>query len=190
MIDPVTLGFLGFIGKYAVGPALSKLVEKTFGTVSAATSEGSPQAITINMQNQHFEIQSESGVVLLSAPDELGSVDEPSIMEGTFLSEDSFSDLAYFYSEDGKVIAMLVVDLDAGEVSWLFFDFDGYAINIGPGNYLIYAFIVDPNTEEMLGFGYPCLDDLEDLNPLCIPCGEELKLDFILSDIGILEQYG
>lgn len=188
MVDPVTIGFLAFIGKYAVGPALSKLVEMAFSTVSATTSGGSPQAITINMQNQYFEPPSESGVFLIAAPNELDSMEESSSMAGSFMPVDDFNDIAYSYSEDGKLIAMLVLDLDADEVSWLFFDFNGYAINIGPGNYLVYIFIVDPITEEMFGFGYPCLDDLEDLNPLHIPGGEELELDFILCDIEILGQ--
>lgn len=180
---------LELLGKYVLAPAASKIAERVLGTVSATKNGGYPQAITINLQNQYQEIPNESGIFLLPVPSGFDSIGEQSLTSGGFFLDDSLKYLLNSSDLYSKIVAMLIVDRDTDDVSLLYFDLNGYEIYIWPGNYLINAFIVDLNSDEMIGFGYPCLDDLVDLNPLVIPSGGELGINFIFFDIAYLDQF-
>ncbi len=142
--------------------------------------------IAANSQGIQRQIPNISGV--LSAPDSgiaYYAEDEfPAILTGNFIGEEYFVEFTEFILEDeDDQVIILVLDEELGDVYFFGFDFDGYAISLMPGTYSLYALIVDPYLDEVLGFGYPLLEHLEDPNPIAVIDDVQVELNFIIFDI-------
>lgn len=112
-----------------------------------------------------------------------GEAQIPILLSGSFLADSKFANYTdiLLHPQDRRVL-VLIVDGETSEVLLCEFDFDGYAIRLWPGTYLLYAFILDPEDNELLGFGYPASPGLDDPNP-CILQGEgPLNIDFAVFD--------
>jgi hypothetical protein len=106
------------------------------------------------------------------------------VLTGAFLADEflaEFADLILEHEE--KIVLLLAIDEETGEVLLAAFDFDGYAMAFWPGLYSLYAFIIDPMEDDFLAIGYPDSGDLRDPNPIELSGSGDLAIDFILFEL-------
>lgn len=147
------------------------------------------QGTAVSPQGYYREIPNVSGVLSIPESNFVQIIEEaPILLTGKFIAEESFVDFTeILLDEEEKQVVVLVVDNETEDVYFFEFDFDGYAISLWPGYYSFYAFIVDPILDEVLGFGYPFFEDLDDPNPIIIGGEGLLEVDLFIFDADDLE---
>ena len=111
-------------------------------------------------------------------------VEQPIILNGAFIADESFIDyIEAILDNEDKVVLIFAVDEETGEVSITEFGFDGYIMAFWPGTYSFYAFIIDPEVDDILAVGYPASRDQEDPNPIMLEGSGNLPLDFVLFEV-------
>jgi hypothetical protein len=110
--------------------------------------------------------------------------EESIVLRGRFLADDFFAEFADLILEhDEKIVLLVAIDEETGEVLLAAFDFYGYAMALWPGVYSLYAFIIDPILDDFLAIGYPDWGDLQDPNPIELSGSGDLPMDFVLFDV-------
>lgn len=168
-----------------VGPAVGKMIQDVWQDYR--TGRQTRLGIAVNSQGFQTEIPNVLGV--LSIPNSNFVEEEaPILLTGEFIGEESFVEFAHiFLEEEEKRVVVLVIDQEAEDVYFFEFGFDGYAIGLWPGYYSFYALIVDPILDDVLGFGYPLSEELNDPNPVVVRGEGSLEIDFILFDADEIE---
>ncbi|UCD82829.1 MAG: hypothetical protein JSW26_15765 [Desulfobacterales bacterium] len=148
------------------------------------------QGIAVNPQGYYRDIPNVSGT--MSVPEsnfvQIERGEAPILLTGQFIAEESFVDFTeLILEEEEKLVIVLAADQETQDVYFFEFAFDGYAISLWPGCYSFYAFIVDPILDDVLGFGYPGSEDLDDPNPIIISGTGLLEVNFIIFDADDIE---
>lgn len=154
------------------------------------TSRQVRQGTAVNPQGYYREIPNLSGVLSIpkSGFAQIEYEEAPVLLTGRFIAEESFVDFTeILLDEEEKQVIVLTIDENTGDIYFFEFDFAGYAISVWPGCYSFYAFIVDPILDEVLGFGYPCSEDLDNPNPITISGEGLLEIDFFIFDADDIE---
>ena len=143
------------------------------------------QGALVTQQGDWQPIPSTAGVLTAPSLAYAGMpVIEPSILvTGEFLADEFVADMADLLLDyEDQVVLLLVVNENTGDVYFCEYDFDGYALSLWPGTYSLYAFIVDPILDELLGLGFPDSGYIKDPNPLYLSGEGILDLDFLILD--------
>lgn len=107
----------------------------------------------------------------------------PIKIQGAFVSDLDFIEFAEILLDDeDKRIVMMVKDEVTSNVYFFEFEFDGFELDLWPGTYSFYVFIIDPFDDEVLGIGYPDFGTDEDPNPIQLSGEGYLDGDFIIFD--------
>jgi len=167
-----------------VGPTIGKILSDVWSDYR--TGRQMRLGVAVDSQGDQKRLPMVNGY--LSVPDsdfiEPAADENPIYMNGCFFADEDFADLADILLEDEeKWVVMLVADEDTQDAYFFEFSFDRYAISLWPGNYSFYAFIVDPLLDEVMAFGYPASDAMDDPNPIVLSGQGGLSLDFVLFDI-------
>ena len=108
---------------------------------------------------------------------------QPIQIQGEFIADIDFIEYADIILDDeDKRVIMLIIDEETDYVYIYEFEFDGFEINLWPGLYSFYIFIIDPIDDEVIGVGYPDFGTEEDPNPIQLSGEGLLEGDFIIFD--------
>jgi hypothetical protein len=168
----------------AAASATAKIITEIWQDSRSRSNYGQSVGIVASRQGYKENIPTEEGI--FDVPTAYRQVYEqaPLLLEGQFIGDESFIDFAdIILNEEEKIVVIIAIDQETGDSYFFEFGFDGYAISMWPGNYLFYAFIVAPILDDVLGYGYPCFEDLQDPNPIGFREGGNLEMDFIIFDI-------
>ncbi len=139
-------------------------------------------AMAINPQGGIELLPEDDGVLLGTVYNEMDVA--PIVLNGTFLADESFADdVDCILENEDKVVLLFACDEETGEVLLAVFDFEGYAIELWPGIYSLYTYIIDPEEDEVLALGFPNQGDLRDPDPVALEGSGMLSMDFILFEI-------
>jgi len=148
---------------------------------------GAQQGLIVHPQGTVEPISRQSGVLSIpQTPSSYQTTDElPISLSGDFLLEESLD-----WLRGNEVILLFVFDESyesRGDFYLFSFDFDGYAIQIQPGDYSFYVFILDPEAPtmpeaEILAVGYPNLGEITDPNPITLSGYGGLGMDMLVFD--------
>jgi hypothetical protein len=180
-MDPVTALVTVF------GPVAAKALTDIWGDFRSRSNAGQSLGIVASSQGYEKEIPLIGGS--FAVPTVYRRMDQlsPLLLEGQFIGDESFIDFAdIVLDEEEKSIIIIAIDQETGDSYFFEFGFDGYAISMWPGNYILYAFILAPIFDDVIGFGYPFFEDLEDPNPIEFGGGGKLEMDFIIFDVSEL----
>lgn len=167
-----------------VGPAVSRIIGDIWQDYR--TGRQMRNGMAVNAQGDYKTVPNDSGI--MSIPDS-GFIVHPEeeasiLLTGQFIAEESFIDFTdILLDEEDQQVVVLLTDIRTGDVYFFGFDFDGYAIRLWPGDYSLYAYIVDPIDDETLGFGFPLWDGIGDPNPITIQGFGSLGIDFFIYDV-------
>ena len=180
MLEDTTMDLITAIVAVA-GPPTGKIIYDVWQDLRGRRK--GQMGIATNQWGVQSEIPNVSGVLSVTDSDFASAFDEqmPISLKGQFIATDDFVEFAELYlEEEEKWVIVLVVDQETGDVFTFTFDFDGYAIELWPGLYSIYAFIVDPILDDVLGLGYPLSEDSYDPNPVVASGQGQVEIDIIL----------
>ena len=82
-----------------------------------------------------------------------------------------------------SLVLVAIIDHLTQRCYFFQFEFGGYNITIWNGDYSLYAFVVDPLTDEVLGEGYPLWGDLRDPNPITFEGEGTIEMDVCIFDL-------
>ncbi|MDY6834137.1 MAG: hypothetical protein SVY53_04980 [Chloroflexota bacterium] len=111
-------------------------------------------------------------------------------LSGNFIGEEDlvrFTD-TILPAED-KIVVLTVLDHTSHEIYFSEFSFDGYELSLVQGTFSLYAFILDPTVDQVIGVGYPHSGNISDPNPVFLGGEGPLNLDFLILDVNEFE-YG
>ena len=143
----------------------------------------------VNNQSVNVGTQNISGSAVTSASDYIQPRHEEDRIHitGQFIGEESFVDFAQTRSDGtNNSVFLLVIDQETNDSAFGEANFEGYDISLPPGQYSFYAFIIDLENDEVLGFGYPYSDDMNDPNPLTLQ-DTGTEMNFLIKSIDELE---
>lgn len=100
------------------------------------------------------------------------------------MADENFrEDLHNFLYESEKIIYLLAIDQLTANIFFFEFDFNGYSIQLWPGSYSFYAFIINPLADNTIGIGYPMLNGAhQDPNPVLFHEEGLFEMNFIIFD--------
>ena len=145
------------------------------------------QGTAVNAQGDCEDIPHRAGSLSIAALERMRPADakSPICVTGQFTADEPFAALAnILLEEEEKKVLLILVNQATEDVYFLAYGFDGYALQLWPGTYACYAFIVDPIGDEVLGVGYPRSDGLEDVNPITL--AGPVQMDFTIFDVEAL----
>ena len=186
-MDPFTIILSSVVAPLVV-KGVGMWMERKWG--SQSSNKGVQQGISYDVRTGFNEMPNVGGTLSPArgyhpyAPP--GFRARPINMWGEFFIGDS---LEWLRGDEVPMVLIVesLADSGFGQVSLFLSSIDGYSVDLIPGYYYIYAFLLDPEASsildaEIVAIGYPDLDSEDDPNPVELTGEGELKLDLMFFD--------
>jgi len=167
-----------------LGPVVTKALTDVWQ--DWRTRKKAPRGASWDEQCDIQEIDNRDGVVNLTYQPtiNLHYASAPAVVSGRFVFEESLLDVAdECLYEHEQVVVLVIIDHGTGRSFFFQFEFGGYEITVWNGDYSLYAFVVDPRTDDVLGEGYPIWRDLRNPNPITFEGEGLVELNVCVFDV-------